>query len=425
MSLQQHTNAPKSLTVSQVTLKMKGLLETEFSEFWVHGELSGFKPSASGHYYFSLKDDHSLLNCALFKGSAYKLKCEPNDGTTDLAHGRMSVYPPRGSVQLIVDWMEPQGQGSLQLAFEMLKEKLSKEGLFNAERKKAIPEFPSKVVVITSPTGAALQDFLKVLTRRNSGISVLVIPVLVQGDQAPDQIKHAIELANLHNLGDLLVVTRGGGSLEDLWSFNDERVVRALANSKIPTVSAIGHEIDFTLCDFVADLRAPTPSAAAELISRNKVEVLSELKNLEKNLSSSLLRKISSLRTQLLAFEKEMTSPLDRLRLDQEKVRVFSDRLKRAIEDKLFILRQNVDEFADRSGLSIKQQFLLAEKQLGISSAQLDALSPLKVLARGYTVLREKKSDRVVDSVKKAKPGKVLSLHFYDGTAEAQILDSK
>lgn len=243
------------LTVSQITAKIKGLLEGEIGEVWIKGEISGFKPSPSGHVYFSLKDSGAVLSCAMF-GARGKIKFEAKDGLEVMARGRISVYPPRGNYQLIVEHIEPLGHGALQLAFEQLKAKLHKEGLFDASRKKAIPAHPTKVAIVTSPTGAALQDMLNVLGRRNAGISILVVPSLVQGDQAPAQLVRGVEIVNRFKLADVIIMARGGGSMEDLWCFNDENVVRAVAASQIPVISAVGHEVDFTLCDFAADLKA-------------------------------------------------------------------------------------------------------------------------------------------------------------------------
>lgn len=407
---------PRFLTVSQVTRKIKGLLELEVGEVWIRGEVSGARPSAAGHVYFGLKDEFSLLSCALFRDRAARAatrrqasgasdqtgnpKFEIRDGIEVIVHGRISVYAPRGSYQLIVDHVEPVGAGALTAAFEQLKTRLQKEGLFDPARKRAIPSHPSKVAIVTSPTGAALQDFLNVIGRRHAGISVLVVPALVQGEEAPEQIARGIATVDRFALADVIVVARGGGSIEDLWGFNDERVVRAVAGSRIPVISAVGHEVDFTLCDFAADLRAPTPSAAAELVSRSRLELLEGLSASHRRLALVMSARIDRCRSSLLALENVMISPSDRLALWRRRFKELELRMVHAAERSSSTKRRGLESLSGR----------------------LEALSPLKVLGRGYTLIRDTASGAVVKSASEAKPGREIDVIFHDGEASAKIL---
>ena len=262
-----------ALTVSELTARIRGVVEPQFLSVWVKGEVSNYRPAASGHAYFSLKDEGAMLSAACFSWASRNRQSrtpfELKDGLEVLCRGKISIYPPRGSYQLTVEQIEPVGAGALQLAFEQLKARLLAEGLFDPRRKRPIPGYPRHISVVTSPSGAAIRDMLTVLRRRAPQIRVTVIPALVQGDQAAAQILRGLEIANRHQLGEVVVLARGGGSIEDMWCFNDERLARGIAASRIPVISAVGHEIDFSISDFVADLRAPTPSAAAEIVSGN------------------------------------------------------------------------------------------------------------------------------------------------------------
>ncbi len=409
------------LTVSELTTKVKTCLENTIGEAWVKGEISNFKPSASGHYYFNLKDAGAVLSCAIFRGSAVKKGFEVKDGMDVVVHGKISVYPPRGSYQLIVDFINPVGVGALQLEFEKLKTALKKEGLFDPARKRSIPPYPSKIAIITSPTGAALQDMLNVLGRRNSGISILVVPSLVQGTDAPPQIIDAIRVVNENNLAEVIVLARGGGSLEDLWCFNDEMVIRATAASRIPVISAIGHEVDFTLCDFAADLRAPTPSAAAELVSKNKLELLENLEATQKKLQLLLSTKLAKLHSQLLSSENKLISPTERLLRSKQRLDELELRLLHAIESKFPIYRQILDECYSRLSRSAERLLVDKKNRLEVCSNRLEALSPLKVLGRGYTLIEDTQSNALVKSVKQAQSKKEVRLVFHDGKVQATI----
>ncbi|HRK02487.1 MAG TPA: exodeoxyribonuclease VII large subunit [Oligoflexia bacterium] len=388
-----------ALSVTEITTQVKFLIEGELPASWVRGEVSGMRPSYSGHVYFTLKDSQSALSCALFAGAARKVKVPLKDGDEVMVFGKISVYAPRGTYQLIIEKVEAVGAGALALEFEMLKNRLAAEGLFDSARKRQLPEHPRRVAIVTSPTGAALQDFLNVLGRRNSSISVLVAPVVVQGDGAPAQVVQALETINVGQLADLIVIARGGGSLEDLWCFNDERIVRAVASSSIPVVSAIGHETDFTLCDAVADLRAPTPSAAAELISRSGQVLLESLIDQERRMRLLVNARISERRERLLFLQQRLVSPQARLA-----------ELRKKIFDTFF----QVENLAQR-------RHLAAVGKLESFSGRLEALSPLKVLGRGYTLVEDRVTGDLLKSVNEAKGGRKVWLRFKDGKTEAQI----
>lgn len=389
----------KALSITQLTTRIKGVLEPEFSEVWVQGEVSNFRPAASGHLYFSLKDDQSAISAALFSwGSRKKLLFDLKDGLQVLCRGKVSVYPPRGTYQLVIEHLEPVGAGALQLAFEQLKEKLKNEGLFDHKKKRALPPFPKKITVITSPTGAAIKDMLNILKRRAPHIEVLVVPALVQGDEAAGQIIKALEVCNRCELGEVIVLARGGGSIEDLWCFNDESLARAIAGSKIPVISAVGHEIDFTISDFVSDLRAPTPSAAAELVSGNWVDVNRQIQNAWDRMVSVVRREIQNRHHLLKHLSARVVSPLDRIR-------------ERA---------QRCDDLYHRILRAMAQHIERRKLALGRLVGTLEALSPLKVLERGYAIV-QLENDRVVNSVKELKINDNVRLKFQDGEAHAQI----
>lgn len=407
-------------SVSQLTAKIKGTLEMEVGEVWVKGEISAPK-RVGEHLYFSLKDSGAVISCAMFRvGSRIRFQLE--DGVEVISKGRVTVYPPRGNYQLIVDSMEPVGAGALALAFEQLKARLTKEGLFDAAKKKLIPEHPTRVAIVTSPTTAALQDMLNVLGRRNAGISILVVPTLVQGDSAPPQIVKAIETVNQFDLADVIVIARGGGSLEDLWCFNDERVVRAVACSRIPTISAVGHEVDFTLCDFAADLRAPTPSAAAELVSRNRLELIESLRSSERRLILAMTGRIARLKSVLLTYESRLVSPVEKLARHRNSLNELELRLTHLMEGRVSLLRQMVDEVYLRLNYASERMVLDRRRRLETLSARLEALSPLKVLGRGYTLVQDPANQALVKSVHDATAGREVALVFHDGKTRARIL---
>ena len=393
-SVNEETPRIPAMSVSEITHRIKQNLEGEFPGVWVRGEISNFKPASSGHFYFSLKDDGAALSAAAFGWGRKRTPFQLKDGMEVLCHGNISVYPQRGNYQLIVDAIEPVGAGSLQLAFEQLKEKLANEGLFHPSRKRPLPKFPLKIVVITSPQAAALRDVLTVLRRRAPFVDVLLIPSLVQGEEAAGRLVQAIRIANHHRLGDAILLTRGGGSMEDLWSFNNEELARAIAASAIPVVSAVGHEVDFTIADFVADYRAPTPSAGAEILTGAWVDLRERTRQLDQRLRVSLGRDLQLKRRIVETLAARLKSPKDRLREQIQRLDEIEAQLRRGMN------------------LMIERKRVRLERLV----TQLDALSPLQVLSRGYALVQQE-SGRVIRSAKEVKAGEPLRLRFSDGEA--------
>jgi exodeoxyribonuclease VII large subunit len=392
--MRQTSAAVRHLTVTELTGKIRGILEPSLSQVWVQGEISNYRPASSGHAYFSLKDQGACISAAIFGWGARKRNFELKDGLQVLCRGKISVYPPRGSYQLVIDQLEPLGSGALQIAFEQLKGKLSSEGLFDPSVKRKLPKLPARIAVVTSPTGAAIQDMLNILRRRAPQIRVTIVPALVQGAEAAPQLIRGIELVNQHSLGEVLVLARGGGSIEDLWAFNDEALARAIRNSKVPVVSAIGHEVDFTISDFVADLRAPTPSAAAELVSGNWVDVVERVRESSTRLKSLIHRDLGQKKLLLSHLVARVVSPKDRLREQAQRTDELVLRLERAIQFRLELRRGSLQQFMGK----------------------LDALSPLRVLERGYTLVRLPGSHgQVIKSAHQVNSGEELEITFYDG----------
>lgn len=399
METTKSTTEPKVISVAQLTSTIKSLLEGGVGLVTVKGEISNWRPAASGHIYFSLKDSEAVISAALFRGAAAKMKGPPiKDGMEVICRGRISVYPPRGTYQIIVETMEPVGSGSLQAQFEALKKKLFQEGLFDSARKRKIPMLPNRIVVITSPTGAAIRDVLSVLKRRFAGVNVLILPALVQGADAPAELISALRLANEKALGDVILLTRGGGSLEDMWCFNDENLAREIFRSKIPVVSAVGHEIDFTIADFVADLRAPTPSAAAELLIKEKAALLESVLELERRL-------IKNLRADLQQWKLLLSSVSSKLKNPKER-----------IND----LRLRFDDWSERLSSAAKNVVDRKKQRLDRVEASLKALSPLNVLERGYSIAFV--GGQAVKSADQLPAGKKFQLRLHDGTVDAQSL---
>lgn len=389
----------KVLSVTQLTSGIKALLEGGMGPVSVRGEISNYRPAASGHLYFSLKDADATIAACLFKGMASRIKgINVKDGLEVVCHGKLSVYPPRGSYQLIIEQMEAVGAGSLQAAFEALKKKLHTEGLFDPARKRPLPILPKRIVVITSPTGAAIRDVLSVLRRRFAGIKVLVIPALVQGEAAPAELIRALRTANEFALGDVILLTRGGGSLEDLWCFNNEQLAREIHASRIPVVSAVGHEIDFTIADFVADLRAATPSAAAEILVKEQSALLEKIFENRRALAHAMRSRIKHARLRLDALRAKLRNPQDRINELRVRFDDWSERLHAAI----------------RRALSKKRERLLRLEN------SLQALSPLAVLDRGYSLSYDS-DGKLIRSTKQAPVGSVLRVRVSDGEIQAQV----
>lgn len=357
----------KIYTVSEINREIEQVLKEIYSDIWIEGEISNFSMYSSGHMYFSLKDESSQLRAVFFQGANRFLKFSLENGLKVIARGCVTVYSKRGEYQLIVNSMEPAGLGALQLAFEQLKEKLEKEGLFSRERKKPIPSLPRKIGIITSPTGAAIRDMLCVLKRRFSNLEIMIYPVRVQGDEAKHDIVEALNYLNKNQQQlDVILLGRGGGSIEDLWPFNEEIVARAISSSKIPIISCVGHETDFTIADFVSDLRAPTPSAAAELVIKSKSELAQKVGALKFGL-------ISKMKSLLLNYEYRLR-PFSTSRALTEPVRFFADKIQQV--DELFL------DLSDAVNRSLKTREDISARLF----EKLNVLSPLQTLARGYSI---------------------------------------
>ena len=370
---------------------------------YVSGEISNFvNHYKSGHLYFSLKDENALVKAVMFRTYAARLAFRPEGGMKVIVRAKASVYEKDGTFQLYVEDMQPDGVGALQIAYEQLKKRLQEEGLFDAARKKALPPFPMRIGVITSPTGAAVRDILNILARRYPLAQVVFLPVLVQGEGAPPQLVAALERMNREKAADVLIIGRGGGSLEELWAFNDERVCRAVAASEIPVISAVGHETDFTLCDFAADLRAPTPSAAAELAVPDAAELFLSLRQTQVQLTVLMRSRLEKVRTelQILHRQKALSSPTYYV----EQMAMQLDLLTRSFEH------------------SAKTALQDAHAQLSALAAKLDALSPLKVLSRGYAMARTD-GGRLVTSVADVCKGDTLYMDMCDGTLVCMVQD--
>jgi exodeoxyribonuclease VII large subunit len=431
--------------VRELVGQVRELVEQEYGDIWVEGEISNFRPAPSGHVYFTLKDADAQLPVVLFRRQAMLLRFRPEDGLHVLVRGRVSVYEQRGQMQLVAETMEPVGAGSLQMAFEQLKERLKAEGLFDADRKQPLPAFPHTVGIITSPTGAVIRDFLNIVARRHSGLSVLVCPVSVQGDSAPDEVEAALAALNSSSLVDVIVLARGGGSLEDLAAFNSERVARAIAASRLPVVSAIGHETDFTIADFVADLRAPTPSAAAELITEAQHKIAEHLATQAHRLDRAARFQLLQARQRLTRLpvsraESRMSALLHRL---EQRLDDFSFRLETAVKSQLRQRQSQVAELAaavlrhdPRQGLAQARERLAAcrtrldrtlERMIHASSsrlsaldAQLNSLSPLAVLERGYALVLDAHG-AVVRLTAQVAPGDKVFTRLSDGAFISRV----
>jgi exodeoxyribonuclease VII large subunit len=391
-----------ALSVSDLTAQIKGLLEGSFPQVWVAGEISNCSRPQSGHWYFSLKDERAQIRAVMWRSTAARLKFELQDGLEVTCRGALDVYPPRGSYQLVVDQVLPKGVGALELALRKLQEKLAAEGLFDASRKRPLPKFPRRIGVVTSPTGAAIRDFLEVLRRRWHGSRVLIIPARVQGDGAAAEITESIRSANrLRPELDVLVLCRGGGSLEDLWAFNEEPVVRAIAASRVPTVTAIGHEIDVTLADLAADVRALTPSEAAERVLPAQADVLVSVGRYRQRLQIAIARRLerAQARWEALAARRPFRRPFDLLR----------------------DLDRHLDELSVRGRRAICQQHRLERDRVARLAGKLQTLSPLAVLGRGYSITQKEATGEVIRDAHNVILGERLVSRFLDGRATSRV----
>ena len=466
-SFQEQPRSRRTWLVRQLVAEARELVERQFTDVWVEGEISNYRPAASGHVYFTLKDEEAQLPVVLFRRQAMLLRFRPADGLQVRIRGKITIYEQRGQLQLVAEVIEPVGAGSLQLAFEQLRDRLKAEGLFEQARKRPLPSFPHRVAIVTSPTGAVIRDFLSIVGRRHSTLQVLVVPVAVQGDAAPAEIEAALTLVNLHELADLVVLARGGGSLEDLAAFNSERVARAIVASRLPVVSAIGHESDFTIADFVADLRAPTPSAAAELITEAQHKIADRLADLRQRLDRAarfiflqarerlarpgLIRAGQRLTTTIHRLEQRlddlsfrMESAMDetlrsrrentaelaaavlshdprrRLSLTREALATWSARLDHALKRSLAEAGSQARYLDDRLYRSAQVHIATQHSTLASLQGKLHSLSPLAVLERGYALVQSE-SGSLVRSIHHLAAGQILTTRLGDGAFSSKV----
>ncbi|MGM0438578.1 MAG: exodeoxyribonuclease VII large subunit [Bacillota bacterium] len=398
--------AHKIYTVSELNKYINQIFKSDeiLADLYIKGEISNFYHHNSGHMYFTIKDEKSAVKAVMFKSRNKNLKYELKDGLEVTAHGSIGVYEPRGQYQFYVDDINPKGKGSLYLAYEQLKEKLEKEGLFAEEEKSDIPVIPHKIGVVTSPTGAAIRDILSVVKRRFENVSLLIVPSLVQGDRAASQIVSAINYLNNREDIDLIIVSRGGGSIEQLWPFNEEKVARAIFDSKIPVISGVGHETDFSISDFVADLRAPTPSAAAELAISNKVDLENKLENLSNRLEKALEIKIKN--------RKEKLNSIAEKQVFKKPEKLFSDKI------------QKLDNLSLKLGWNIKKNLNEAKKEFNLLNSKLDSLSPLKTIKRGYSVLTDV-NNNIIRSTDEIDKGDYIFNILKDGKIKSEVINKE
>lgn len=434
------------LSVSDLNRRVRSLLEHQLGTVWIEGEISNFTAARSGHWYFTLKDAQAQVRCAMFRGRNSRLRFRPEDGLQVTARARTGLYEARGEFQLVVDSLEESGDGALRRAFEELKLKLQQQGLFDPERKQGLPKWPTRIGVVTSSTGAAVHDICTVLARRFPAIEVLVYPVAVQGKQAAGEIESAIQTANLYPRCDVLIVGRGGGSLEDLWPFNEERVARAIAASKLPIVSAVGHETDFTIADFVADFRAPTPSAAAELLSPDQTEVRAIVRGCQRQLAESQRRLLGTQRKHVLMLAKRLRHPRQLLQERGQHLDHLEIRLGLAMRQQLRARQGRVENLhtqlllhgprhqveqirvqctylhsrLTRAVRDVLQQRKYAAARL---AANLNQISPLTVLGRGYALLNHVQTGQLIRSAADCAPGDLLQARLAEGSLQCTVND--
>ena len=437
--------SPAIFTVTRLNQTVRSLLEREMGQVWITGEISNFTQPASGHWYFTLKDDTAQVRGAMFRNSNRRVTFRPQHGQQVLVRASVTLYDPRGDYQIIVESMQPAGEGLLQQKYEQLKAALSAEGLFDQQFKQPLPTPAHCIGVITSKTGAALHDILHILRRRDPSLPVVIYPTAVQGDDAPGQIVRAIELANARQECDVLIVGRGGGSLEDLWSFNDERVARAIFASRIPVVSAVGHETDVTIADFVADLRAPTPSAAAEIVSRNQTELLRQIQSAQQRLEMAMdffianrTRRFTQLnhrlqqqhpqlrlarqQTVLEKLRQRMRVALDsQLKQASQRQRRVAQRLNQQNpQPRIWRAQTRIQQLEYRLAESLRAQLSVTRERFGKAVTHLESVSPLSTLARGYSVTTAA-DGKVLKQAKQVKTGDTLTTRLADGWVESEV----
>jgi len=437
-SQDSQTPSRQILTVSELSHLTREILEANFPLIWIEGEISNFARPASGHLYFSLKDNMAQVRCAMFKMRNRFLPFQPKDGQHVLARARVSLYEPRGEFQLIVDHMEPAGEGALRLQFEMLKKRLAAEGLFEEQRKLPLPSLPQRIGVITSPTGAAIRDVLSVLRRRFPAIPVMIYPSLVQGDSAPKEIISAIHTANRRQECDVLILCRGGGSLEDLWAFNDEQLARTIVDSAIPIVSGVGHEVDFTIADFVADMRAPTPSAAAELVTPAADDWWALYADFVQRIMALIDRKLQSSKQMMSWIMKRLQHPSRKLQSQAQRTDELEQRL---INAQKTVLRHNqnilatmqarLEQYSPLIRLSHHNQMTILlvkrlhramqhiynnrQQQLAATARALEAVSPLATLGRGYAIVKKLPDKTIVRKASEVEIGTHIEAQLDQG----------
>ena len=437
--------------VAEIVSNVRTQLERAFSDVWVQGEISNYRPADSGHLYFTLKDGDAQLRIVMFRTQARLLRFKPENGMAIIARGRVTTYEARGELQLQAEYLEPQGAGALQVAFEQLKAKLATEGLFASERKKPLPALPRKIGIVTSPRGAAIQDMLNILRRRHESVHVLIYPAQVQGDAAAAEVSAGVRYFSKSKSVDVIIVARGGGSVEDLWAFNDEGLARTIASSEIPVISAVGHETDFTICDFVADLRAPTPSAAAEIVIHSKLELGERVANLRQRASRAMRYQLLLSRNALTALSQQGTFARMRdliarrgQRVDElvfrlaeaqrKHLRAYHRRLDTAsarvrahdLRAKLAGMRRDV--LAKTGALSAVTRNLLLQYRSSLErlSAQLEALSPLAILERGYALVFDS-NGILINNAEQVRPGDSVRTRLAHGefTADVKRIDKE
>ena len=442
--MSQEGQTPKIYSVKELTKEIQDLLEERFDFIWVEGEISNFSAPVSGHYYMVLKDEGAQIRAVMFRLQIGYLKFTPEDGMKVIAQGRIGVYQPRGEYQLILDYIEPMGVGALALALEQLKKKLAAQGLFDEDIKKPLPFLPQRVAVITSPTGAAIRDFLKIIRRRFVNIEITIVPVRVQGDEAAADMAKALDLVNKDLAVDVIVLTRGGGSLEDLWAFNEEDLALAIRRSRLPVVSAVGHEIDLTISDLVADLRAPTPSAAAELLVAEKESLINRLNEVRNRLISSVGINLKYHTQQLEVLRRGLKDPRKRfaeiwLRLDEIHTRLVraTDLLLRDLQKRLTGEERALLVYSPASTISSMRQRLefqetslaraikgqLAAKQTALSFVEkgIAALSPLSILRRGYSITRKLPQKNVLKNATEVHEGDQVEVLLAEGALGCKV----
>ncbi|MBK7707415.1 MAG: exodeoxyribonuclease VII large subunit [Acidobacteria bacterium] len=446
----------RPLTVSELNAEVRGVLERRFASVWLEGEIVNFSAANWGHWYFTLDDDSSQIKAACFRGTNYRIRFRPFDGLQVRVRGRVSVYEPKGEYQLIVDSLEPVGEGALLVAFEQIRAKLAKEGLFDQKLKRKLPFLPRRVGVVTSPNGAAFHDIFNVLTRRASSVSIVLIPARVQGEFAAEEIRKGIELANRLNRNgdeksriDVLIVGRGGGSREDLWAFNEEHLARAIRASEIPVISAVGHEIDETIADYVADYRAPTPSAAAEIVAASEVQIAGFIEDRSRALARAVERRLIQARA---AFQRLELAPVfgefprhlreqrrgveaigvslresllkllreSQIRLESARSRLSPIRLAARTGDQ----KTRLAVLKTRHAAAMTKLMEWRAKELNVKSASLDALSPLKVLGRGYSIARNG-SGKIVTSVDQVSADENVQIRLANGTILSRVVSTE